>query len=50
LRNVQLARELHFRCDTDDLIPEDLFDAIAEVLTWAEALREQREAANKGDP
>lgn len=50
LRNVQLARELHFRCATDDLIPEDLFDAIAEVLTWADALREERGTANERHP
>ena len=36
LRNVPLARELNFRADFDDVVPEDLFDAVAEVLVWAQ--------------
>ena len=43
LRNIDLARTLNFRCEEDDYIPEDLFDAVAEVLTWAESLRRNRE-------
>lgn len=46
-RNVQLARSLNFRCEEDDFIPEDLFDAVAEVLTWAENLK--RAAENDDD-
>lgn len=39
VRNINLARTLNFRCEEEDFIPEDLFDAVAEVLVWAENLR-----------
>lgn len=45
LRNVMLARELHYRCEPDDVIPEDLFDTVAEVLVWADSLRAAAEPA-----
>jgi len=41
VRNVDLARGLNFRCEEDDYIPEDLFDAVAEVLAWAERLKNE---------
>ena len=41
LRNVDLARALHERVALDDVIPSDLFDAVAQVIVWA---REQRVA------
>lgn len=55
LRNVMLARELHYRCELHDVIPEDLFDAVAEVLVWADSLRAETESADslqtpKGNP
>jgi type III secretory pathway component EscU len=36
VRNIPLARELNFRADYDDVIPEDLFEPVAEVLAWAQ--------------
>lgn len=43
LRNVPLARELLRKCDEGDIVPRDLFDIIAEVILWSEAVR------NEGD-
>ncbi|MBV9157212.1 MAG: EscU/YscU/HrcU family type III secretion system export apparatus switch protein [Acidobacteriaceae bacterium] len=42
IRNVPLAHSL-FRLDVDTQIPEELYDAVAEILTWAYDLT-QREA------
>jgi type III secretion protein U len=39
IRNVPLARALNFNADEDDLIPEEYFEAVAEVIAWAEKLR-----------
>jgi type III secretion protein U len=36
IRDVPLARALNFRADEDDFIPEEFFDAIAEIVAWAE--------------
>lgn len=41
VRNVSLARALNYRCDAEDYIPEDMFDAVAEVLAWAERLHDE---------
>lgn len=43
VRHIPLARELNFRVPNDDVVPEDLFDAIAEVLVWARDARENAE-------
>ncbi|RTL36321.1 MAG: EscU/YscU/HrcU family type III secretion system export apparatus switch protein [Burkholderiales bacterium] len=41
VRNVPLARELLARCEEGELVPPDLFDVLAEVIVWAEGVREQ---------
>ena len=33
-RNVRLARALYADAELDDYVPDDLFDAVAEVLAW----------------
>lgn len=33
-RNIRLARTLYAEVEVDQYIPDDLFDAVAEVLTW----------------
>lgn len=38
IRSVGLARALSRRCAVDDLVPDDLFDAVAEVIAWAEEI------------
>lgn len=39
IRNVPLARSLNFCAEEDDFIPEEFFDAVAELLAWAERMR-----------
>jgi type III secretion protein U len=39
VRDVPLARALNRRGEEDDFIPEEYFDAIAEVIAWAEKTR-----------
>jgi type III secretion protein U len=39
IRDVPLARALNYRGEEDDFIPEEYFDAIAEIIAWAERVR-----------
>ena len=39
IRDVPLARSLNFCAEEDEFIPEEFFDAVAEVLAWAERTR-----------
>jgi type III secretion protein U len=39
IRDVPLARALNFCAEEDDFVPEEFFDAIAEVIAWAERTR-----------
>jgi flagellar biosynthetic protein FlhB/type III secretion protein U len=51
VRNVPLARELLARCEEGEVVPPDLFDVLAEVIVWAEGVREQlRWEAAQADP
>ncbi len=51
VRNVPLARELLARCDEGEVVPPELFDVLAEVIVWADAVREQlRWEAARADP
>jgi flagellar biosynthetic protein FlhB/type III secretion protein U len=51
VRNVPLARELLARCEEGEVIPPDLFDVLAEVIVWAESVREQLKwEAARADP
>ena len=47
IRDVPLARTLNFCADEDDFIPEEFFDAVAEVLAWAERVRRDRSAPSR---
>jgi acyl-CoA synthetase (AMP-forming)/AMP-acid ligase II len=45
------ARELLARCEEGEVIPPDLFDVLAEVIVWAEGVREQLKwEAARADP
>lgn len=44
IRNVELARALRDKVAVDDIIPQDLFAAVAEVILWARRLREEAPA------
>jgi type III secretion protein U len=39
LQNIPLARGLHEKVEVDDYIGNEFFDAVAEVLFWAEGIR-----------
>ncbi len=39
IRDVPLARALSFHGEEDELVPEQFFDAVAEVIAWAERVR-----------
>ncbi len=41
LRNERLARELLKKCEEGDIVPKGLFDIIAEVVLWAESVRDE---------
>lgn len=43
LQNVQLARGLHEHVELDDYIGNEFFEAVAEVLHWAETVRRLRD-------
>lgn len=40
MRNVDLARELYTKGKISDYIPEDTYQAVAEILKWIESLEE----------
>jgi type III secretion protein U len=44
VRNIPLARDLFARGEVGEIIPSDVFDAIAEVILWARDVRQQVEA------
>ena len=46
VRNVPLARDLLARGEVGALVPQDLFDVVAEVILWA---REVRDTLARGD-
>src|SRR3546814_12922680 len=47
LQNVQLARGLNEKVELDNYIGSEFFDAVAEVLHWADGMR--RETGGGGD-
>jgi type III secretion protein U len=51
IRNVELARALRDKAVIDDIVPQDLFAAVAEVILWARRIRETatEEAASDGE-
>ena len=49
MRNVELARGLHEHVQLDDYISSEFFDAVAELLLWAESIRRQRHGETLAD-
>ena len=39
MRSIPLARKLYYVCEEEEFVPEELFDAVAEVLAWADSVR-----------
>lgn len=48
VRNVPLARDLLARGEVGEVVPQDLFDVIAEVILWAKEVRDDLEAQRDG--
>jgi type III secretion protein U len=48
VRNIALARDLLARGEVGEVIPQDLFDIIAEVILWAREVREDIESQREG--
>lgn len=44
VRNIPLARDMLARAEVGEIVPSDLFDIIAEVILWAQEVREQVQA------
>ena len=40
MRNVDLARMLYMKGKISDYIPEDAYEAVAEILKWIDSLEE----------
>jgi type III secretion protein U len=40
IRHVPVARKLYEDCGVDDVIPRDMFDAIAQIILWAQRVRD----------
>jgi len=47
MRNVDLARELYRKGKISDYVPEDTYEAIAEILKWIESLEENPDINNE---
>lgn len=43
MQNVELARGLYERAELDDYLPSEFFEAVAELLRWAEGVRQHRD-------
>jgi type III secretion protein U len=43
MRNVDLARELYSKGKISDYIPEETYEAVAEILKWIDSLEENRD-------
>jgi type III secretion protein U len=43
MRNVDLARELYTKGKISDYIPEETYEAVAEILKWIKSLEENRD-------
>jgi type III secretion protein U len=44
LRDISLARTLLYRAEVGEVVPDDLFDAVAQAIVWAKGVRDQAAA------
>lgn len=44
MRNPELARELYYRGEISNYIPEDTYEAIAEILKWVKSMEDSPDA------
>lgn len=45
MRNVDLAHTLYYKCDIGGFVPEETYEAIAEILKWIAKLEEESASA-----
>lgn len=50
VRNIELARELLATTEPGDVVPQHLFEVVAEVILWAREVREEIERQRRGEP
>jgi type III secretion protein U len=51
MQNISLARSLYADVELDDFVPPELFEAVAQVLLWARAVREdEQNEPPQGEP
>lgn len=50
IRHVQVARKLYEDGEVDDVIPRDMFDAIAQIVLWAGRVRDGQTAPDLSAP
>ncbi|MED5621607.1 type III secretion system export apparatus subunit SctU [Ideonella sp. BN130291] len=50
VRNVALARELLAGTEVGEIVPQHLFEIVAEVILWAREVREDMERQRRGEP
>lgn len=50
IRHVQVARRLYEDGTPDELIPRDMFDAIAQIILWAKRVRDGEAAPDLTEP
>jgi type III secretion protein U len=49
IRNIDVARGLFDRCPVGEIVPEDMFDAIATIIIWARQQRDARPISGTGN-
>jgi len=49
VRNVELARELLAGTEVGEIVPQHLFEVVAEVILWAREVREELERQRRGE-
>lgn len=49
IRNVDLARAMNARAEVDEIVPEEMFAAVAEVILWAQRMREDARRGETSD-
>jgi type III secretion protein U len=49
MQNIDLARGLYERAEVDEYVPSEFFEAIAEVLRWADSMRAAKEGGGAPD-
>ncbi|PAX06981.1 EscU/YscU/HrcU family type III secretion system export apparatus switch protein [Sphingomonas lenta] len=50
IRHVQVARKLYEDGEVDALIPREMFDAIAQIVLWAQRVRDGQPAPDLSEP